>query len=181
MKTDFATRLCQEILGEPLVEAPYKSGVVTIPILYAELEPAVLELAGESVTYLGPEHYRLLLPLVLHSITEGREDLAGTGYFAKFFLSICSEFSLDLGEIPIPSIDRPWPLRYSNEYKKGRIVKNLTAFDRFELQWALEWVMSLLDRPENDLTEMASQDLKIFGRVLAMALDVPESDAPALS
>ncbi len=180
MKPDFATRLCQEVLGEPLVEEPYKQGIVSIPILYEELTPEALELANESTTFLSPQHYRMLLPLVLHAITNGRDDLENTGYFTKFFQSICSDFTLDPAQIPIPTTNRPWPMRYSTKYKEGWVVRPLTALNKHELQWSFEWVNSLLDNPDHQLSEVILQDLSALGRVLAMALDLPETDAPEL-
>ena len=180
MKPDFAARLCREVLGEDLVEAPYKQGIVSIPILYEELDSGFLELANESATFLSPQHYRMLMPLVLHAITNDRDDLENTGYFEKFFLSVCTDFTLDQAQIPLPAISQPWPLRYSSKYKQGWVARNLTALNDYELRWAFEWVISLLAGPEDTLSEAVLQELRIFGRVLAMALDLPESEAPDL-
>ena len=41
-------------------------------------------------------------------------------------------------------------------------------------------LMPLLAGPEDTLSEAVLQELRIFGRVLAMALDLPESEAPDL-
>lgn len=168
-------RLCQEILGGRLSPLLGKDTIVSIPMNYDFISPEVLFAAKEAAYSLDPGQIRQMLPLVLYAIESKRFDLFHTGYLNAFFLHINYDyiFPVDLFAPLVPGEFSP---KYTTEYRPGRVAETISGMNRFEHSWALEWVRNLIQTDDWDVMALFREDLTMFWRILAMALDLPENE-----
>lgn len=167
-------RLCEEILGGNL--SVFQSDVVSMsmPINYSDIDAGVLRSAQEAIYDMSAEQVRQTLPFVLDSIERNRTDLFETGYFNSFLLHVNYDFYLPSST----ELGARW--HFSSEYKRGFVTPTVSAMSRLEHGWALDWILDILKADDGNILYMFERDLLMFSRILSMALDKPESEAPTL-
>lgn len=139
----------------------------------SDIGPAVLRSAQEAAYEMSSEQVRQMLPFVLDVIERNKTKLFETGYLDTFLLHVNNDFYL------APSTGRGIGPNYSSEYRQGWVAPTVSALSKFEQGWALDWVLDLLKNCNDDALYLFEQNLIMFSRILSMALDKPESEAPA--
>ena len=175
--TDPKHRLSEVVYGSRLSGDRWGTTIVSLPVSYSDISSDVLFAVMEAVHSYSPSHIRQMVPFVLHALEQNRTDLFTTGYFEAFFLHVNYEFSLPMESRTMQGGDQ-FGIRYSPEYRQNWVAPTISAMNGFEHGWAYEWTCDVLEKGVPEVTFNFQLHLKMFARILAMALGQPENEAP---
>jgi len=169
--------LSETILRTKLTQPSFDFETILLPINFGDLSSDILISAAEAVWKFTPVEVRLVLPVVLECLQTKRSELLQSGYVDSYFIFVNSDFLLDSDPFKSPT---EYGLKFSPHFKKNWVADTISALNRDEHLLALEWTTEFLSNGDADVLQIYSQHLIMFGRILAMALDMPEEQAPSL-